>query len=145
MNKYLSKAKTVAVEYPKIFSLILVGIILCALSGIMVIHGMWQIDLFAGPLIWQPSTHGLQFYQDLVGNGIFSYASVPATDFFLHTTVGGIMDTMMALITIGWVMGMVGVGLIGMGFWMFLSQQVQSMKTKLANQEKIMFKRTHVD
>ncbi len=146
LRKMLPKIKkTFAVEYPKIFTLLITGIILIALSGVLVLHGLWQIDLFAMPFIWRPATDGLRFYQDLIGNGISSYSQVPATDFFLHTSVGGMMDTMLALITVGWVMGMVGVGLIGLSLTMFISQQSQVIDEKNENERNVGERRPIVD
>ncbi len=129
--KRIAQIREIATEYPKIFALILVGIILIGLSGILVTHAEWQIDLFAMPFIWRPAADGRQFYSDLIANGISAYSAVPATDFLLKTTVGSMMDTMLAFIAIGWVMGMVGVGMIGMGIIMLLNQRVNALKLQM--------------
>jgi hypothetical protein len=41
------------------------------------------------------------------------------------------MDTMLAFIATGWVMGMVGVGMIGMGITMLLSQRLRTLNLQL--------------
>jgi len=123
--------KKFAVEYTKIFTMIIIGIILVALSGVLVLHALWQIDLFALPFIWKPAHDNLTFYQDLIANGIPAYHVVPAQDFLLKCSVGELMDTMLTFAAIGWCMGMIGVGIICLSIIMLLTQYNARLKAKL--------------
>jgi len=136
MLKSLKKAKEVAVNYPKIFSLIIIGIMLIGLSGVLIFHPLSQFEVFMLPSVWNSCDNRIQFYTDLKGNGFNSFAQVPATDFFYHGTVGQLTDMMEAFLAIGWVMGMVGVGLVGCAFIMLINENRKTLRKQLNNQER---------
>jgi hypothetical protein len=130
--------KEIAVEYPKIFSLIIIGFFLVGLSGILIFHPMSQYEVFTLPSVWRPCTDRVQFYNDLIGNNFTSFASVPATDFFYHGTVGQLMDLMLTLTAIGWIMGMMGVAFIGLGFIMLMSQRLKILNKELEGNKSLL-------
>lgn len=116
MLKWFRKLKKYIESYKKSAVSILTGIVAVATSAILTLHSEWQLNMMQNQYIWGSCQDNISFFQKLLSQGYTSLQYVPFQDGkFFRMLTGNANDIFLALIILGWILGMVGIFFIMYG------------------------------
>ncbi len=129
----LSRIKATAINYPKNFGEMLAGLMTVCTSALLFFHCEWQINLMTDPYVWGKATDVITKMQGILAQGYTSMRYVPFQDgVFFQMNFGNANDVFLALMALGWFLGIIGTFLLMHGIISIVYKQ------KLNKLKKIM-------
>jgi len=128
MNPSKKESSDESSDFKKSAAFVFSGIITVATSAILEFHSEWQLNAMQNTYVWGGCQANINFFNWVLSQGYVSLANLPFQDGIFRTTFGTANDIFLALITVGWVLGMVGVFFIMYGFMSFIQAKYKRLK-----------------